>query len=66
MTISKLDEAKTLLEQPMTLSNLRRFRQLSQGSGAEAESIRELGSSLRARIAEDEDLFFSALEQGLL
>ncbi len=66
MSLNKLAEAKHLLEQPMTLGNLKRFQVLCQGMDAETDAVRELREPLKARVAEDEELFFIALEQGLL
>ncbi|WP_372871041.1 hypothetical protein [Shewanella sp.] len=66
MSIDKLSEAKQLLEQPMTLGSLKRFQVLCRGMDPEAEAVRELRAPIKAKVAEDEDLFFTALEQGLL
>ncbi|MCL2918158.1 hypothetical protein [Shewanella litorisediminis] len=66
MSLSKLAEAKHLLEQPMTLGNLKRFQVLCQGADDETVAVRELREPLKARLADDEDLFFAALEQGLI
>ncbi|QSX39855.1 hypothetical protein [Shewanella cyperi] len=64
---SKYQEARQLLNEPMNIGSLRRYRELAADrQHPEAAAIASLNQAFRDAVSGDEELFFMALEQGLL
>jgi hypothetical protein len=64
---SKLQQAQTILQQPLTLASIRAFNQLADSAtGEEAERISDLQEALFVAVSADEQLFAAAMREGLL